>query len=225
VTGAIAQTAVDAASAPDTGGAVRLVVVLTALALLPGMLLAMTPFVRFVVVFSLLRQALGLQQSPPNQVLVGLSLMLTLLVMGPTVDEVRATALDPYMSGSIGTAEALDVGLQPMRRHMMASVGRDDLAAALSIARAPAPEGWQDVPTPVLATAYALSELRLAFSIALKVYLPFLVIDLVVSSILLGLGMMMLPPVVVSVPFKLLLFVLMDGWTLLVTGLAAGVAP
>lgn len=224
MTGALAQTAVDAAASPDSGGAVRLVVVLTALALLPGMLLAMTPFVRFVVVLSLLRQALGLQQSPPNQVLVGLSLLLTLLVMGPTVNEVRTSSLDPYMAGSLGTAEALEAGLGPMRKHMMATVGRDDLAAALSIARQPAPGGWEDISTPVLATAYALTELRLAFSIALKVYLPFLVVDLVVSSVLLGLGMMMLPPVVVSVPFKLLLFVLMDGWTLLVTGLAAGVA-
>ncbi len=221
----VTDAAMQLANAPDSGSAVRLVIVLTALAMLPGLLLAMTPFVRFVVVLSLLRQALGLQQAPPNQVLVGLSLLLTLLVMQPTVDAVRSTAFEPYMAGTLATEDALEAGLLPLRAHMMSQVSRNDLAAAMRIARMPTPDAWEDVSTTVLTTGYALTELRRAFSIALKVYLPFLVVDMVVSSILLGLGMMMLPPVVVSVPFKLLLFVLMDGWTLLVTGLANSVHP
>ncbi len=217
---AAAGIAVDGAG---SDGALRTVVALTALALLPGLLLAMTPFVRFIVVFSLLRQALGLQQAPPNQVLVGLSLALTLLVMGPTVEEVRVGAIDPYMAGQIETTDAIERGLAPLRAHMARNVEREDLATAVRIARMARPENLDAVPTSVLTTAYALTELRAAFTLAVRVYLPFLVIDVVVSSILLGLGMMMLPPVVVSVPFKLMLFVLMDGWTLLVLGLAGGV--
>ncbi len=202
---------------------VRLVLALTALSLLPGLLLAMTPFTRFIIVFSLLRQALGLQQSPPNQVLIGLSLALTLLVMQPTVDEVWANAAEPYMAGELATEEAYTQAITPLREFMLSNVARQDLATAMRLANMPRPGSLEEVGTPVVVTGFVLSELRTAFTIAVKVYLPFLVVDLVVASVLLGMGMMMLPPVVVSLPFKLLVFVLMDGWGLLVTGLVGGI--
>ena len=202
---------------------VRLILGLTALSLLPGILLAMTPFTRFIIVFSLLRQALGLQQSPPNQVLIGLSLALTLLVMQPTVDEVWTEAAQPYVAGEMSVGDAYDRGIAPMRTFMLKNVKRDDLGAALKIAKSPRPETVEDISTPVLMTGFVLSELRTAFVIAIKIYLPFLVVDLIAASVLLGMGMMMLPPVIVSLPFKLMVFVLMDGWGLLVSGMVGGI--
>ncbi len=216
----------EAASTEGPEGAaasVRLVLALTALAMLPGLLLAMTPFTRFIIVFSLLRQALGLQQSPPNQVLIGLSLALTLLVMQPTVDRVWEDSAQPYMAGELSTQEAYDLAIDPMRTFMLRNVQRQDLATAMRLAKMQRPKTLEDVPTSVVITGFVLSELRIAFTIAVKVYLPFLVVDLIVASVLLGMGMMMLPPVVVSLPFKLLVFVLMDGWGLLVTGMVGGI--
>ena len=204
------------------GQAVRLIMMLTALSVVPAILLLMTPFTRFVIVFSLMRQALGLQQSPPNQVLIGLSLALSLVVMQPTVTEVNTLAIQPYMAGEMTTTDALSVGMAPMRKFMLANVQRDDLASSLRISRIERPTSIDEIPSSVVVTSFVLSELRAAFSIAVKVYIPFLVIDIIVASVLLGMGMMMLPPVVISLPFKLLIFVLMDGWTLLVTGLAGG---
>lgn len=214
-----------AAAAPEqaTDASVRLILLLTALSLLPGLLLAMTPFTRFIIVFSLLRQALGLQQSPPNQILVGLSLSLTLLVMQPTLEQSWEEGVQPYMAGEIATVEAYERSIEPMRVFMLKNVQRDDLASAMRLARMPRPERLEDVPTSVVVTGFVLSELRTAFVIAVKVYVPFLVVDLVVASVLLGMGMMMLPPVVISLPFKLMVFVLMDGWGLLVTGMVAGI--
>lgn len=213
------------AAAPDqaTDASVRLVLLLTALSLLPGLLLAMTPFTRFVIVFSLLRQALGLQQSPPNQILVGLSLALTLLVMQPTLQTAWDDGVQPYMQGESTSIEAYHATMAPLRVFMLRNVARDDLATAMRLSRMPRPESLDDIPTPVVVTGFVLSELRTAFVIAVKVYVPFLVVDLVVASTLLGMGMMMLPPVVISLPFKLMVFVLMDGWGLLVTGMAAGI--
>jgi flagellar biosynthetic protein FliP len=204
------------------GQAVRLIMMLTALSVVPAILLLMTPFTRFVIVFSLMRQALGLQQSPPNQVLIGLSLALSLVVMQPTVTEVNTLAVQPYMAGEMTTTDALSIGMAPMRKFMLANVQRDDLASSLRISRIERPTSIDEIPSSVVVTSFVLSELRAAFSIAVKVYIPFLVIDIIVASVLLGMGMMMLPPVVISLPFKLLIFVLMDGWTLLVTGLAGG---
>lgn len=213
------------AASPDeaTDASVRLVLLLTALSLLPGLLLAMTPFTRFVIVFSLLRQALGLQQSPPNQILVGLSLALSMLVMQPTLQEVWDDGVSPYMEGEVSSLEAYDASMGPMRTFMLRNVQRDDLATAMKLSRMPRPKTLDDVPTPVVVTGFVLSELRTAFVIAVKIYVPFLVVDLVVASTLLGMGMMMLPPVVISLPFKLMVFVLMDGWGLLVTGMVAGI--
>ena len=215
---------VEDAAADEVDSAVRLLVLLTSLSVLPAILVLMTPFTRFVIVFALLRQALGLQQSPPNQVLIGLSLMLSLVVMQPTVTEVHETALQPYLDGEIQTTEAIERALDPMRTFMLANVEKEDLQASMKIARMERPQTVDDVPTQVVVTAFVLSELRAAFVIGIKVYLPFLVLDIVVASVLLGMGMMMIPPVIISLPFKLMLFVLMDGWGLLVSGLVSGYA-
>lgn len=216
--GVIEETAVAGPEA-DVSASVRLIMLLTALAVLPALMLLMTPFTRFVIVFSLLRQALGLQQSPPNQVLIGLSVALSLVVMHPTLQEVNDTALQPYMAGEVETMDALETAMVPMRRFMLAHTQRDDLGMTMRMARLPRPETLDDIPSSVVVTSFVLSELRAAFAIAVRVYIPFLVVDLVIASILLGMGMMMLPPVVISLPFKLLVFVLMDGWSLIVVGL------
>jgi len=217
------ESAIAGAQPEHASDAVRLVLILTAMSMLPGLVMVMTPFTRFVIVFSLLRQALGLQQSPPNQVLIGLSLVLTLLVMHPTINDVNHDAMQPYMAGEISTEEAYDAAIGPMRVFMLRNVKRSDLATSMRIARMSRPDTIDDVPTAVVMTAFLLSELHTAFTIAVKVYIPFLVMDIVVASVLLGMGMMMLPPVVISLPFKLAVFVLMDGWGLLVTGLVASI--
>lgn len=203
---------------------VRILLMLTGLSFLPAMLVVMTPFVRFVVVFSLLRQALGLQSSPPNQVIVGLSLFLTLLVMGPTFERSYADGLEPLLVGEMMPGEALDAALGPMREFMLANTRRSDMSTILEAAQVSVPDSVEDLSTPVIASAYVLSELKTALIISVYVFVPFLVIDLVTSSVLMGMGMMMVPPVVVSLPFKLLVFVLMDGWSLLVRDMVAGIA-
>jgi flagellar biosynthetic protein FliP len=201
---------------------VRLIMILTALTFVPAILLVMTPFTRFIIVFSLLRQALGLQQAPPNQVLIGLALFMAALVMGPTLSEVNDTALQPFMAGEMDTSVALETAVKPMRRFMLSNTRRDDLSAVMTMGRIPAPEALSDIPTTAVVSAFILSELKTAFVIAVKVYLPFLVIDIVIANVLLSMGMMVLPPVIISLPFKLMLFVLMDGWNLLVRSMAAG---
>ncbi len=206
------------ATGDEVSNTVRLLVLFTAMSFIPALLLVMTPFTRFIVVFSLLRQALGLQQSPPNQVLIGLSLFLSLLVMGPTLTQSWENGVQPFMDGQMETADAIEASMDPMRSFMMANVQRDDMRTILEIAQV-SPDTVEDIPTAALTSAYVLSELRAAFIIAIKVYIPFLVIDLVVGSVLLGMGMMMLPPPVIAMPFKLLIFVLMDGWGLLITNM------
>jgi len=207
----------------EVSTAVRLVMVLTALTFLPALVLVMTPFTRFIIVFSLLRQALGLQQAPPNQVIIGLSLFLSALVMQPTLEQVKLNAIDPYIAGEMDTGTAVTKGLQPMRAFMVKNIRREDLGTIMRIARLPRPESLETVPTSAITSAYLLSELKTAFIISVKVYLPFLMLDIVVASILLGMGMMVLPPVVISLPFKLLMFVLMDGWGLLVTSIVESI--
>jgi flagellar biosynthesis protein FliP len=204
--------------------AVRWIVMLTSLSLIPGLVLLMTPFTRFVIVFSLLRQALGLQQSPPNQVLVALSLIMSVAVMQPTLAQVQSGALQPYLDGQMDTGQAYTAAVGPMREFMLAHTRREELQTAIRVARLEKPDTLDDLPVSVVVMGYVLSELESAFVSAIKVYVPFLVVDLVIASILLGTGMMMLPPVVISLPFKLLLFVLMDGWTLLVLGLTGASA-
>ncbi len=208
----------------QTSTAVRMLLFLTGLSFLPAMILAMTPFIRFVMVFSLLRQALGLNQSPPNQVIVGLSLFLTLLVMQPVFQTSWDHGLAPFLDGTTAPAEALDATVAPFRTFMLANTRRDDMATVLEVARIPRPDTLAGLPTAAVASAFILSELKTALIIGIYTLVPFLVIDLVVSSILLGMGMMMLPPVVVSLPFKLMVFVLMDGWGLLVRDVVSGIS-
>jgi flagellar biosynthetic protein FliP len=215
---------IDQAAAMPAATSIRLVVMFTALTVLPAVLLVMTPFTRFVIVFGLLRQAMGLQQAPPNQVLVGLSLFLALLVMRPTLQQVKTDAVDPYLSEEITTSAAFTAAMGPMRTFMLSNTRRTDIQAVLEIGHESMPETIDEIPTAAVVSAFVLSELKTAFLIAAKIYLPFLVIDIVMANVLLAMGMMMLPPVIISLPFKLLLFVLMDGWNLLVRSMAAGFA-
>ncbi len=217
--GALAQGMQDA----PVSASVRILLILTGMSFLPAMFVVMTPFVRFVVVFSMLRQALGLQSSPPNQVIIGLSLFLTLLVMGPTFERSYTDGLAPLMEGTMEPGAAFDAALRPMREFMLGNTRRSDMATILEAARQGPPDNIADLGTPVIASAFVLSELKTALIISVYVFIPFLVIDLVTSSVLMGLGMMMLPPVTVSLPFKIIVFVLMDGWGLLVRDMVAGI--
>ncbi len=200
---------------------VRILVILTALSFLPALILSMTPFTRFIIVLSMLRQAVGLQQSPPNQVLVGLSLFLSMMLMEPTLMEAYDTALNPFLNGDMEVVDAFNAFMTPMRRFMISNTRQEDLALILSLQDGAAPEQISDVGSASIVSAFVLSELKTAFIIGVKIYLPFLVIDVVVANILLGMGMMVLPPVVLSLPLKILLFVLMDGWSLLIRMMAA----
>jgi len=196
----------------------------TALGFLPAVLLMMTGFTRIVIVLSLLRQALGTQAAPPNQVIVGLSLFLTFFVMSPTLDRVYAEAWQPYQSGQIGFDVALDRAQVPMRSFMLKQTRQSDVALFARLAKLEPNVAPENVPFRVLVPAFVTSELKSAFQIAFLIFIPFLVIDMIVSSVLMSLGMMMLSPVLVSLPFKLMLFVLADGWNLLLGSLAASFA-
>lgn len=220
---AIAALGIGEAGPEGVTAAVRLLVLFTGMAFLPAMVVVMTPFVRFVVVLSLLRQALGLNQSPPNQVIIGLALFLSMSVMQPTLEASWAGGVAPFLDGRVPVAEAMDGALGPLRQFMLANTRRADMAAALEIARLAPPDALDDVPTPVVVSAYVLSELKTALLVSVYVFVPFLVVDLVVSSVLMGMGMMMLPPAIVSLPLKLVVFVVMDGWALLARDLAAGI--
>lgn len=193
----------------------------TALSFLPAVLLMMTGFTRIVIVLSLLRQALGTQSAPPNQVIVGLSLFLTFFVMGPTLDKVYTDAYRPYSNGTIGFEQALSNAEAPMRSFMSKQTRQSDFALFARLAKLDANATAQNAPMRVLVPAFVISELKSAFQIGFMIFIPFLVIDIVVASILMSLGMMMLSPVLVALPFKLILFVLADGWNLLVGSLAA----
>ena len=200
---------------------VRIMVVLTGITFLPGLLLSMTPFLRFIIVLSMLRQAVGLQQSPPNRVLVAISLFLTILLMGDTFTLINEVSLTPFMNGELETVEAFGLFMEPMREFMFANTRKEELNAIINISKMPQPNTLEEIPNIVVITSFILSELKTAFVIGVKIYLPFLIIDVVVANILLGMGMMVLPPVVISLPFKLLLFVLMDGWMLLIRMMSA----
>lgn len=195
---------------------VKIILMMTVLTLAPAILIMMTGFSRIIIVLSFLRQALGTQQMPPNQLLVGLALFLTFFVMRPAFEEVNATALQPFLSNKLNQEQALDAALVPLRRFMFNQTRDSDLSLFVKLAKVDAPKTRQDVPTTVLVPAFIISELKTAFQIGFVIYLPFLVIDMVIASVLMAMGMMMLPPVVISLPFKIMLFVLVDGWTLLV---------
>ncbi|MFN4103491.1 MAG: flagellar type III secretion system pore protein FliP [Tepidimonas sp.] len=196
----------------------------TALSFLPAILLMMTAFTRIVIVLSLLRQALGTQASPPNQVIIGLSLFLTFFVMGPTFDRVYETAYRPYSTGQATFEQAVAAAEVPMREFMKGQTRQADFQLFVNLAKLPPETRIDDAPLRVLVPAFVISELKTAFQIGFMVFIPFLVIDMIVASVLMSLGMMMLSPVLVALPFKLMLFVLADGWNLLVGSLAASFA-
>lgn len=196
----------------------------TALGFLPAVILMMTAFTRIAIVLSLMRQALGTQAAPPNQVIVGLSLFLTFFVMSPTLDKVYAEAWQPYSAGSIGFDVALQRAEVPMRGFMLKQTRQADVALFSRLAKLDPSVKAEDVPFKVLVPAFVTSELKSAFQIAFLIFIPFLVIDMIVASVLMSLGMMMLSPVLVALPFKLMLFVLADGWNLLLGSLAASFA-
>jgi flagellar biosynthetic protein FliP len=193
----------------------------TSLSFLPAMLLMMTGFTRIVIVLSLLRQAMGTQAAPPNQVIIGLSMFLTLFVMGPTLDKVYADAYKPYAANQISFEDAVSRGEGPMRQFMLRQTRQSDVALFSRLARLEGTPKPEAIPLRVLVPAFVTSELKSAFQIGFLIFIPFLVIDMVVASVLMSLGMMMLSPVLVALPFKLMLFVLADGWNLLLGSLAA----
>ena len=209
-----AQTTIEVSDGPTTP--VQLLLLFLVLALLPGLIFAVTAFPRILIVLSFLRQALGTPSTPPNQLLVGISLFLTLFVMAPTINQVKEVSYDPYVAKKITFNQALTRGQMPMREFMFANTRPGDLALFVKLSRAKTkPQTRADIPTLVLIPAFLTSELKTAFQIGFLLFLPFLIIDLVVASTLLSVGMMMLPPPLISLPFKLLLFVLVDGWGLL----------
>ena len=193
----------------------------TALSFLPAMLLMMTGFTRIVIVLSLMRQAIGAQAAPPNQVIVGLSLFLTLFVMGPTLDKVYKQAYEPFANNQINFTEALERGQVPMRQFMLKQTRQSDLGLFSRLAKLEGEVKPETVPFRVLVPAFVTSELKSAFQIGFLIFIPFLVIDMIVASVLMSLGMLMLSPVMVALPFKLMLFVLADGWNMLLGSLAA----
>ncbi len=197
----------------------QLMLLLTVLSLAPAILVMMTSFTRIVVVFSLLRHALGTQTLPPNQIIVGLSLFLTLFIMAPVFEKVNTQAIQPYMKKEITAEKAFEAAAPPLKAFMLKQTKEKDLALFINISKQQRPATPMDVSMTTLIPAFVISELKTAFQIGFLIYMPFLVLDMVVASVLLSMGMMMLPPVMVSLPFKLLLFVLVDGWGLLVGSL------
>jgi flagellar biosynthetic protein FliP len=214
---------IDLAKTAESSTPLQIVVMLTLLSFIPAILISMTCFTRLIVVFHFLRQALGTQETPNNQILIGLALFITLFVMTPTLNQVYDQAYKPMTEGTISQSEALERGLVPLRAYMIKHTREKDLSLFLRLSRAPRPQTVDDVPTTALIPAYMISELKTAFQIGFVLFLPFLIIDLAVSSVLLSMGMMQLPPVIVSMPLKILLFVMVDGWYLIVTSLVRSV--
>jgi len=203
----------------DVSVLLQIIALLTVLSLAPSILILMTSFTRIAVVFSFMRNALGTQQTPSNQIIAGLALFLTFYIMMPVWQKINADALHPYMNEEISQETALKTALNPIREFMFQQTREKDLALFLQMARTAPPKNKADIPTPILIPAFVISELKTAFVIGFVLYVPFLVIDMVVASVLLSMGMMMLPPILISLPFKLMLFVLMDGWNLVVGSL------
>lgn len=209
----------DAQEGGDAAVSLQIIFLLTILSLAPSILIMMTSFTRIVVVLSFLRTAIGTQQMPPNQLLIGLSLFITFFVMSPVWDRVNDEAIQPLVADEIPYKVALDRGMEPIREFMLKQTRQKDMALFVRMAQIPQPRNRSEIPNSVLIPSFIISELRTAFQIGFILFIPFLVIDLVVSSILLSMGMMMLPPIMISLPFKILLFVLVDGWNLLMQSL------
>jgi flagellar biosynthetic protein FliP len=211
-------------SPDDLVPALRVVGILTILTFAPAILLLMSAFTRIMIVLSFLRQALGAPTMPPNQVLIGLSLFLTYFVMAPTTSRIYDQALKPYMDKTIAAEVAFERGTAPVRDFMLSQVRKEDMALFFQLSKEPQPKTVTDVPMRVLIPAFVIGELKAAFQIGFLVYLPFIIIDMIVSSVLMAMGMMMLPPTVVSLPLKIILFVLVDGWNLLAGSLVRSFA-
>lgn len=201
--------------------ALQILLMLTVLTLAPAIIILLTSFVRIIVVFSFLRQAVGTHQMPPNQLLIGLALILTVFIMAPTIERINTEAIQPYLKGEVTQQAAFDIGIQPIREFMLRQVREKDLALFVSLANIQQPESPADLPTHLIIPGYIISELRIAFQIGFILYIPFLVIDMVVASVLMSMGMLMLPPIMVSLPFKILLFVLVDGWYLIIKSIVS----
>ena len=199
--------------------ALQILLLLTVLSLAPTLLVLLTSFTRVIVVLSFVRTALGTQQVPPNQVLVGLALFLTFFIMAPVVKDVNQNALQPYLKSRISQSVALDRAAKPLRAFMFKQTRQKDIQLFYSLTKEPRPATQADVPTYILIPAFVISELKTAFEIGFAIYVPFIVIDMVVASILLSMGMMMIPPIIISLPFKILIFLLVDGWNLTVSAI------
>jgi len=198
---------------------VKILVILTLLSLAPGMLIMMTCFTRIIIVLSFIRSALGTQQIPPNQILIGLALILTFFIMSPVYQQVNEQAIQPYLTETITREEAIELGSRPIKEFMLKETREKDLALFVKIAKAEKPENANSVPFQIVLPAFVISELKTAFQMGFLLFVPFLIIDMVVASILMSMGMFMLPPIMISLPFKILLFVMVDGWYLVIKSL------
>jgi flagellar biosynthetic protein FliP len=205
----------------DVALSLQILLLLTVLTLAPTLLVLTTSFTRIIVVLSFVRTALGTQSNPPNQVLLGLAMFLTFFVMSPVIEDINKNALQPYLGQKISQAVALDRAQKPLRAFMFRQTREKDIAVFYSMTKEPRPAKQEDVPTYLLIPAFTISELKTAFEIGFAIYIPFIVIDMVVASVLLSMGMMMIPPVLISLPFKILIFLLVDGWNLTVSALFA----
>lgn len=206
-------------TAQQTSTSLQILLLLTVLSIAPAILVLMTSFTRIIVVLSFVRNALGTQQLPPNQVLIGLALFLTFFVMFPTWNDLNTQALQPYLKNQISQTEALQKAEEPLRTFMFKQTREKDLQLFVELSKMERPKTYKDIPTYVLIPAFVISELKTAFQMGFAIFIPFMVIDMIVSSTLMSMGMMMLPPMMISLPFKLLLFVLVDGWHLVVQSL------
>jgi flagellar biosynthetic protein FliP len=217
-------SAVTVTSGPDGGQTysitLQVMIIMTLLTLLPSALILMTSFTRIIIVLGILRQGLGTQQAPSNQILLGLALFLTLFIMGPVFQDIHREAVVPYMNEELGTEEALAAATGPLRTFMLAQTRETDLAMFADLNGIDGFEGPDDIPLNLLVPAFVTSELKTAFQIAFMILIPFLIIDMMIASVLMSMGMMMLSPMIISLPFKIMLFVLIDGWSLIVSTLA-----
>ncbi|MBQ7196226.1 MAG: flagellar type III secretion system pore protein FliP [Synergistaceae bacterium] len=200
----------------DVALTLQILALMTVLSLVPAILLMVTSFTRIIIVLGFVQRAIGLQQSPPQQVIAGLALFLTMFTMYPTWQQVYNNSLEPYLSGNINSQQAWDNAINPVRNFMFRYTRQEELSLIISMSESPRPANQAEVPTQVLIPAFMLSELKTAFQMGVVIYIPFLVVDMVVSSVLLAMGMMMLPPMMISLPFKILLFIMADGWNLVV---------
>ncbi|WML39396.1 flagellar type III secretion system pore protein FliP [Neobacillus sp. OS1-2] len=205
---------------PDkVSNTVRIILLITVLSIAPAILMLMTCFTRIVIVLGFVRNALGTQQIPPNQVMIGLALFMTFFIMGPTFSQINDEAYQPFMAGKITQEQAFKKATDPMKEFMTKNTREKDLALFMDYAKMERPKSVEDIPLTALVPAYAISELKTAFQMGFMIFIPFLVIDMIVSSVLMSMGMMMLPPVMISLPFKILLFILVDGWHLIIGSL------